>query len=131
IARGLPTDREEIKEPLTYLNSRLKPDELLYVYYGAVPSFIFYEDHYDEISKTKSEHIIYGREYNKNWSAYQKDIPKADKPIWVLFSHIYWIPNEDRQYEDGYIVNLFEKSGFEITDKKSYEGCALYRMSPL
>jgi len=124
---GYPIEKEEIKKPLEYLNTKILKGDYIYVYYAASPAFSFYQKRYTEILKTDEKNIIVSSGNRENWSKYEKDISKIRGSVWILFSHIYWEKNEKGLTEEYYILDLFRKNRFKVIEKHTYHGASIYK----
>lgn len=131
VRRGLPTEREEIKKSLTYLNDRISATDQLYVYYTSVRPLLFYQNDFPAITALNKERIILGESHREEWSRYEDDIKKIDQAVWLLFSHVYHRKDSPGGTdEEEYITNVFENNGFEIIDHKVFKGSSVYRAIP-
>ena len=97
--RNLPLKHEEIKESINFINENFKDNEQVYIYYGAVNAYNFYNQ--IGIVKFNTKPLI-GSCYRGNEQMYIQDIlQKENSTIWVLFSHPH-------QGEDLKILKLLD-----------------------
>lgn len=101
-----PFRLEEMRPLLDRLEKRIKPDDKIYVYYGAYEAFKYYY---------KTKYYRMTDEKNITWGAYHRDdvnqyisdlekILKKNMRIWILFSH-YW------EKERIHIIEYFNRIG--------------------
>lgn len=126
--RGFPTENEEIKDSLRYMRKNVRENDQLYVYEGAYLAFNFYEKNDPELIKVDKKNIIIGNENRENWANYEEDILRLNNSVWILFSHVYWKKNQDGINEEDYIVRLFEKNGYAITNQQKFAGSSIYNV---
>ncbi len=124
IRYGFPIEKEEIKKSMSYLNPRLINGDNIYVYYGATAAFNFYKEQFN--LKIDDADIILTSGNRNNWSNYQEPILKLNDSVWILFSHIYWIKNEEKMQEEEFILNIFRDEGYQIIDEQKYRGSSVY-----
>ena len=127
IRRGFPIEKEEIKKSMFYLNPKLIRGDNIYVYYGGVPAFNFYKDQLN--LKIDNADILLASNNRNNWSNYREPILKLNNSVWVLFSHLYWIKNEENMTEEEFILNIFRDEGYQIIDEQKYRGSSVYHVT--
>lgn len=125
-----PVEKEEIKSSLSYLDTQIQENDEIYVYYGSKHAFNFYRDRYEQLSEVNGDDILFGKSHRTDWDVYERDIKKVDNPVWILFSHVYWVKNESNITEEEYILDLFVKNNFEIIESQSFSGSSLYKAIP-
>ncbi len=81
-----PRAPEELRTVLEYVQKNKKEDDIVYVYYGAVNAFRYYQERFSNIG----DDYIAGVESRTDWTGYYRDIQKlkGNKRVWFLFSHI-------------------------------------------
>lgn len=106
-----PKTREHMKPTLAYLRESSKPDDLLYVYYNAVPAFEFYAPKYG----LALNHTILGVDHSADPKAYYADLDQLDgsKRVWLLFSHVY---EREGFNEKDFILNYIDQLGEKIKE---------------
>ncbi len=110
-----------------YLNPKLIRGDNIYVYYGGVPAFNFYKDQLN--LKIDNADILLASNNRNNWSNYREPILKLNNSVWVLFSHLYWIKNEENMTEEEFILNIFRDEGYQIIDEQKYRGSSVYHVT--
>ncbi len=111
---------------MLYINSKFIKGDNVYVYYSATPAFNFYKETFELNSEIDSADIVLTSSHRSNWSNYQKPILKMSNSVWILFSHVYWIKNEDNLNEKEFILNVFRDDGYQIIDEQKYKGSSVY-----
>lgn len=105
-----PRRLEEVRPLLDELQKKIKPDDKIYVYYGAGDAFrYYYKTKYYKM--TDKENIIWGENHRDDINKYGADLEtilKKNMRIWILFSH-YW--ENERIYFIDYLNN---KGNLEI-----------------
>tara|TARA_B100000795_G_C22789696_1_gene436318 strand:+ start:797 stop:2302 length:1506 start_codon:yes stop_codon:yes gene_type:complete len=122
--RHFPVEREEIKKSISHINSEFVKGDNIYVYYGAKHAFNFYKD--DLNKDICDSNIILASAHRNNWLNYQIPILKIKNSVWILFSHVYWIKNEDNLNEEEFILNIFKDNGYQIIDEQKHKGSSVY-----
>ena len=81
-----PRTLEEIKPVINYIRENKQNDDVLFLYYGAIPAYKYYS----KIFNIDNNHYIEGVISRKNWKNYlnQLDKLRGNKRVWVLFSHV-------------------------------------------
>ncbi|MEO0096153.1 MAG: hypothetical protein ABIL66_09740, partial [candidate division WOR-3 bacterium] len=81
-----PRAPEELRPVLEYLLKNKKVQDKIYVYYGAVNAFRYYQTRFSDFH----EDYILGIESRNDWTGYYRDIEKlkGNKRVWFIFSHI-------------------------------------------
>jgi len=111
-----PIKKEEIKISLNYIKQNIKSMETIYVHYGAVRSFKFYED---IKFITFNNSIIYDKGHREGDSKYDATIMNLKGKVWFVFTHPY-------RDEKEHIVEDLLNTGAELIDKKEYKGSTIY-----
>jgi hypothetical protein len=76
--------REEIDRSIAEVMQRKRPDDLVYVYYAAVPAFQIY----GKALAAAPGGVVYGRDMRSDWSYMLADILKiCGRRVWFLWSH--------------------------------------------
>lgn len=80
-----PEMKENIKPVISYLIQQRENEDLIYVYYAAIPAFKYYAPFYD----VKEEEYVEGTISRANPSMYISDINRLrfHKRVWLIFSH--------------------------------------------
>jgi len=109
--KNYPAKTEEIKESIQFISTQIKPDEKVYVYYGAIRAF----DYYLQTGKVPfNKQIIYGTGNRGNSKKYVDEIKNNKGSCWILFSHIH----ED---ESRYITTSLDSLHKRNTFYKTYD----------
>jgi hypothetical protein len=118
-----PPGREEIRDALTYVAERWKEGDLLYVYYGARPAFLFYVDRYG----FQERDYVLGISSRTDARKYLLDLRRlrGTERAWVLFTHVCtWMGIDEEQY---FLDNL-DRVGRRL-DEYQAPGATLYLYS--
>lgn len=109
--------KEEIKPVIGYMKSHEQPGDLLYLYYGAIEAFKYYQPTYGY----RDQDYITGI-YSQNWAGYASDLDKlrGHQRVWILFSHL-----SDETDEEIFFLYYLDSIGQRIDSFKS-EGAAVY-----
>ena len=86
-----PPTLEEMRPLLDELKDQVRPDDVIYVYYGAAPAFEYYY-HTKFYRMADKKNIIWGKVHRDESEKYRADLEeilKKNMRIWVIFSH-YW-----------------------------------------
>lgn len=80
-----PPLKEHIKPALAYLEENRQGNDLIYVYYGGLPAFMYYESMYN----LSSADLIYGVMNQEDPQKYrdQIDTLKGQDRVWFIFTH--------------------------------------------
>jgi len=104
--------KQEIREPMQFINNQLKENDIVYVQYGSKWAFDFYKD---KIMDSEIK-IVYGTWIRSDLSRFDKELEQFEnyKRIWILFSNYY--PKEkryilDKCNEKGNRIKFFEYIG--------------------
>uniref|UniRef100_A0A7V3RHF0 Glycosyltransferase RgtA/B/C/D-like domain-containing protein n=1 Tax=candidate division WOR-3 bacterium TaxID=2052148 RepID=A0A7V3RHF0_UNCW3 len=80
-----PRAPEELRPVLEYVNKNKRGDDIIYVYYGAVNAYKYYQKKFPRLG----DDYIPGIESRDDWTGYYRDIERLKgKRVWFLFSHI-------------------------------------------
>ncbi len=81
-----PRAPEELRSVLEYLLKNRKEQDKIYVYYGAVNAFRYYQTRFSDFH----EDYILGIESRNDWTGYYRDLEKlkGNRRVWFIFSHI-------------------------------------------
>ena len=115
-----PPMREEIKPVMSYVHSHKLGNDLIYVYYGAMPAFNYYAPQYG----FRQDEYVEGTTSRKRPTKYFKDLKNlaGRGRVWFIFSHnCSWCAVNEEVY---YLENL-NKMGTEL-DEYSSEGASAY-----
>ncbi|MGQ9676376.1 MAG: glycosyltransferase family 39 protein [Chloroflexota bacterium] len=77
---------ENTKPVLAALSSRSKPEDVVYVYYGAIPAFRYY---YRDIGCRNCVYGVYGRGEQDKYYNQLDQVLSARSRVWMVFSHEY------------------------------------------
>jgi hypothetical protein len=82
-----PKMQEHIKPTMEYLRDNRAPDDLIYVYHGAIPAFKYYAPFYE----IDMRNVVFGVKHADDFSAYRAELDALpnDQRVWVLFSHVF------------------------------------------
>jgi hypothetical protein len=119
-----PPMRDHIKPALEYIENHKTPDDVIYVYHGARPSFNYYAPFYGLVEGN----IISGDDLSDK-PALKQFYKQTDRLIgndrvWILFSHVIDCGDCAGDMEDFYVqyLNQFGK----IEDQFKSSGATLY-----
>ncbi|MGQ9817507.1 MAG: hypothetical protein ACUVQ3_06135 [bacterium] len=81
-----PRAPEELRTVLEYVQKHKNNSDIIYVYYGAVNAFRYYQKKFSNIG----DNYITGVESRLDWIGYYRDIERlsGNKRVWFLFSHV-------------------------------------------
>ncbi len=81
-----PRAPEELRPVLEYVSKNKKQEDIIYVYYGAVNAFTYYQKRFPDLDNR----YITGIESRTDWTGYYRDIErlKGYSRVWFVFSHI-------------------------------------------
>lgn len=110
---------EEIKPVLKYLDAKKQENDILYIYYGAVPAFKYYSRKHNY--KTVD---YFGVSSRSDWNKYFYDLDKlkGNKRVWILFSHVRHGNDVD---EEKLFIFYLDKIGKKLDSFKSV-GASIY-----
>ena len=107
--KNYPSKTEEIKESIQFIASHIKPDEKVYVYYGAIRAF----DYYLKTDKVPFKNqLVYGNGHRGESKKYVDEIKKNIGMCWILFSHIH---EDENSYITNSLDSLYKKTLFYKT----------------
>ena len=114
-----PRTAEEIKPVLEYFQKNRQNEDIIYLYYGAIPAF----DYYQNLAHLNSKYLR-GIESRANPANYIIDLNQlmGNKRVWILFSHVY---NWGRIDEEQFITNYLNQRGQLLKSLKT-DGASLY-----
>jgi hypothetical protein len=115
-----PPMREDIKPVMSYVQEHKLNNDLVYVYYGAMPAFDFYAPQYG----FRQDDYVVGVTSRKRPTKYLKDLKNlvGRGRVWFVFSHnCSWCTVNEEVY---YLENL-NKMGTEL-DEYSSAGASVY-----
>ena len=114
-----PSFFPQTRETLTYLNNHIQPQDGIYVYYKAEPSFDYYGP-----KKLRSHPVTIGISSRRAWLKYLPDIDKTteQKRVWFYFSHVArWNGVNEKQL----FLNYLDTIGVQ-KEKVANDGASLY-----
>ncbi|MEO0164681.1 MAG: hypothetical protein ABIL39_00895 [candidate division WOR-3 bacterium] len=81
-----PRAPEELRPVLEYLLENKREGDIVYLYYGSVNAFRYYQTRFPDLNIS----YITGIEARHNWTQYYYDIQRlhGSKRVWFVFSHI-------------------------------------------
>jgi hypothetical protein len=108
--------KEENKHVLAYLQKNIQPSDLIYVYYGAKPTFNYYAKRF----KLDQFRTVHGIEYQKDWKDYVHDLRqlRGKGRVWIVFAHIW------KQYgvnEDLFYLYNLDQLGNQLDRFKAFD----------
>jgi hypothetical protein len=109
LLKNYPSKTEEIKESIRFIESHIKPDEKVYVYYGAIRAF----DYYLKTGKVPFKNqLVYGTGHRGDSKKYVDEIKNNIGICWILFSHIH---KEENNYITTSLDSLYKRIFFYKT----------------
>ncbi len=123
IVKNIPSENEEVKKSLQYINSKIKSGDNINVYFVTEPAYMFYRNQYDGL-KDKPFRIL-GNWKIKNWAEYQNEIISLSGKSWLVFSEVYSIGGENGE---EFILQLLESSGHKVLSKCKFTGSSCYEI---
>jgi hypothetical protein len=103
-----PDLKEEIRPVMAYLEENRQADDVIYVYYGAIPAFQYYAPSYGIDSK---DYVI-GTAGRDDPQKYVQDLDKfgGSSRLWIVFSHVYdWDEIDERRFILDYLDTVGRK----------------------
>lgn len=116
-----PCKREEIKPVLRNINQHIQPEQPVYVYYGSQAVFRYYTD--IGVARFGNAPIIYGAKHRNNENAYLNELKNVKGPVWLLFSHIYPM-NDNEGDEAKFILRRLKQQGHVLKEFHGYDASA-------
>lgn len=113
---------EEVKPILQYFLAHKKNEDVLYVYYAAIPALQFYEAKYG----LTGSHYITGVSSRDKLSGYIIDLNKLKqyKRVWLMFSHVIPVPSQTES-EEQFFVDYLDGLGKRL-DSFQARGASIY-----
>lgn len=118
----VPVYNEELKPALKYMEQNIQRDDQVYLYYGAVNTFEYYQKTGFVSVQTK---ITAGSINRENPEKYLDEIQTLRPPLWLVFQHVYPFdssPNEEEQ------ILEFVGGKYEITHNSLHQKASVYRL---
>jgi len=86
---------EETKPMMAYLSTYRREKDMVYVYYGAVPAFLYYSAFYGLADVP----FVQGSYNRQNINGYFRELSRMSgrSRVWILFSHAWWYENGDNE----------------------------------
>ncbi len=111
-----PFATENVHPAMQVLSEEAMPDDLVYVYYGAIPAHRIYSGRYDTVSELET---VDGRTPQFDWNCYLMDVQKLRNKgrVWVFFSVI-------RRSEDKIFLNTVKRIS-TIVEEYRFQGVRL------
>ena len=98
-----PAQTEEIKKSIDFISQNIKPEQHVYVYYGAIPAFTYYQ----KIGKIKFRNtVILGHGYRGENPKYVNEIRSIPADSWILFSHMH---DDEKSYITHALDSVYSK----------------------
>ncbi|MDD5218938.1 MAG: glycosyltransferase family 39 protein [Candidatus Omnitrophica bacterium] len=119
------TRGEEIKPVLKVIRDAWQPGDVLYVFYGAIPAFKYYQKRYG----IRSEDCVWGAKSRENFTVYLQEMARfyGRKRVWLLFSHALVIYGQD---ERRLILDFLSTVGKPVAMySKTKADCYLFDLS--
>ncbi len=108
---GVGHTREEMKPVMNYVSEHQRQGDVLYVYDGATPAFLYYAPRYH---LDKMNYVL-GRAASgtENWNDYENDIDqlRGNGRVWFLVSHLH--------QQEKFLVYLLDHNGTRLDVFKS------------
>ncbi|HXU26602.1 MAG TPA: hypothetical protein VN698_05160, partial [Bacteroidia bacterium] len=110
-----PAKTEEIKNSIDFLQSNIQQNDTVYIYYGAIPAFTYYQ----KIGKILFKNpIVFGHGFRDSNPKYVAEIKNNKHSIWLLFSHIY---NSESSYITSSLDSSYKKElSYKTKDSEIY-----------
>lgn len=103
-----PVVRENMHPALSTLRAKYRPNDPIYVYYGAVPAFLYYAPRYGFV-ETKFQAGRFSQQYIHTPEILNEIKPLRGQPrAWFLFAHVYEQGSVNQQEQ---LLNLLEEWG--------------------
>ena len=125
LSKGLPLEKQEIKESMEFLSKNIEKGDKIYLYNGAIPAFEFYKRYYPELADIG---IDYGSEYREDRRRYIEEILELDGEIWLVFSHVYPF-GEPTESEEEYIISSLKSDSLPIQAEHITTCSSVYEIS--
>jgi hypothetical protein len=91
---------EEIRPVMAYVRNHERPDDLVYIFYGAEPAF----DYYAERDSFPRNNVEIGVAAGDNPRGYESDLGRLrGHRVWVVFSHIHGAGAEESKLIEFYL----------------------------
>jgi len=126
--KGFPVQKEELKDALGFMESKVQQNDIIYVHHAANEAFLFYEKNYEITAVHNRSNIIIAESQGKNWINHNKTIKNLKGNIWAVFSHVYG-KNKDGLNEKEYILEVFKNNNFKVLEEKKFVGASAYNLS--
>jgi hypothetical protein len=111
-----PVHAEQLAEALGYLRQELQPQDVVYVYSGAIPALLFY---------TREEPlpvpVQWGGDHRGNRREYRNELQKlvGHPRVWLLFSH--------RRADEEAVITAYAEGLGRCEQQQHWPGAAVYR----
>jgi len=118
-----PPGREEIKPVLAFLEPRLQPGDVLYVYHAADAAYLYYREQF----RIPDRPFIMGSRPTETVGGYEPDRTKicGSRRVWLLFSHVWERPGSDDD-EEQMLLNQLNTHGGKRQDSFIATGASVY-----
>lgn len=91
VDRGQAPFTDDVVPVLQHVNQHLKPDQNVYLYYGALNPYDFYRIHLDPELGFDPRRTIRGNNHREDWTGYEQEIQQlqdAGREVWLVMSHV-------------------------------------------
>ncbi len=123
VLKNIPTENEEVKKSLSYIDSKIQDGDNINVYFITEPAYIFYRNQYKGL-KDKPFKIL-GNWKMKTWPEYENQIRSISGKSWLVFSEVY--PIGSLNGED-FIIKTLESFGHKVLSKRKFTGSSCYEI---
>lgn len=124
VAIKTPIEQEEIKKSMHFVNTNIKTQDAIFIYFASGISFDFYKNKFPNIAN--NQFIQYGITCSDDLKPYQR-IDYLKKKIWFIFSHTEKEDENEYNKEDC-IIDNFKILEYKLINKKKYTGSSVYEM---
>jgi hypothetical protein len=98
---------EEIRPVMAYVRNHERPDDLVYIFYGAEPAF----DYYAERNSFPRNNVEIGTAAGDDPRGYETDLDRLrGHRVWVVLSHIHGTGAGESKYIEFYLDSLGPRS---------------------
>jgi hypothetical protein len=123
VFKNIPTENEEVKKSMNYINTNIKDSDSINVYFISEPAYLFYRNQYKGL-KDKPYRIL-GNWKMKTWTDYQTEINAINGKSWLIFSEGYSIGSLNGE---NFVIQCLESSGHKVLSKRKFTGSSCYEV---
>lgn len=123
VFKNIPTENEEVKKSLNYINDKIKEGDNINVYFITEPAYLFYRNQYAGL-KDKPFRIL-GNWKMKTWPEYENQIHSINGKSWLIFSQVYTIGSLNGE---EFIIKTLQSSGHKVLSKRKFTGSSCYEV---